>query len=339
MAAATEFGRLPDGSDVREITIRNGDLTASIITLGAVIRDVRLAGVDNPLVLGFDDLDSYLKYSPHFGATVGRVANRTADGRMTIDGTVYQLQLNEGGRTHLHGGAGGFGNLNWRLVDHDDASVTLGLTSEDGDQGYPGRLDVTLRYSIEAPATFRLEAEATTDAPTAVNLAQHTYFNLDGSAEIFDHEARIFADAYTPIDERMIPTGEIRPVDGTDYDFREFRPIRRVVDGERFIYDTNMVVGMEKAAAPRPLARLRSPVNGVELAVDSTEPGVQFYDGNMMKTIPVPGLGGRHYDVGGGVCFEPQLFPDAINHPNFASTILRPGETYRQTTLFGFSRG
>jgi aldose 1-epimerase len=339
MADAAGFGRLPDGTEIQEITIGRGDLSASIITLGAVIRDVRLAGVDNPLVLGFDDLDSYLKHSPHFGATVGRLANRTADGRITIDGKVHQLQLNEGGRTHLHGGAGGFGHRNWRLVAHDDASVTLGLTSEDGDQGYPGRLEVTLRYAIEAPATFRLEAEATTDAPTAVNLAQHSYFNLDGSGVIYDHEARIFADAYTPIDGRMIPTGEIRSVAGTDYDFRQFRPIRRVVGGERFLYDINMVVAMDKAAEPRPLARLRSPRNGVELAVHSTEPGVQFYDGNMMKTIPVPGLGGRHYDVGAGVCFEPQLFPDAANHPDFASTILRPGETYRQTTLFSFSRG
>jgi aldose 1-epimerase len=155
---------------------------------------------------------------------------------------------------------------------------------------------------------------------------------------VLDHEAQIFADAYTPVDELLIPTGEIRPVDGTPYDFRAWRPIRREVDGQRVAYDTNMVVAMEKAADPRPLARLRSPRNGVVLAVASTEPGVQFYDGNMMTTIPVPGLGGRRYAVNAGACFEAQLFPDSPNHPNFASPLLRPGETYRQLTTFSFSR-
>lgn len=337
--AARHFGQLPDGTEIEEITIGAGDLAVSIITRGAVIRDIRLAGVDHPLVLGFDDLDGYLHHSPYFGAVAGRFANRIAGGRLTIDGTTYQLQLNEGGKTHLHGGAHGFGVRVWRLVSHDDRSVTLALTSEDGDQGYPGRLDVTCRYAIEAPGTLTFDVEATTDAPTVVNLAQHTYFNLDDSAEVLDHEARIFADAYTPVDALLIPTGEIRPVDGTPYDFREWRPIRNVVDGKRVAYDTNMVVAMEKAAAPRPLARLRSPRNGVELAVGSTEPGVQFYDGNMMKArIPVPGLGGRHYAVCSGVCFEAQLFPDAPNQPDFASPTLRPGETYRQITTFSFSR-
>jgi aldose 1-epimerase len=172
--AAESFGHLPDGSAIEQVTIGAGDLSASIITYGAVIRDIRLAGVDHPLVLGFDDLDGYLNHSPYFGAVAGRFANRIAGGRITIDGVDYQLQLNENGRTHLHGGAKGFGVRTWRLVSHDERSVTLALTSEDGDQGYPGRLEVTCRYVIEAPGTLRFETEATTDAPTIVNLAQHT---------------------------------------------------------------------------------------------------------------------------------------------------------------------
>jgi len=337
MAAATRFGELPDGSEIQEVSIGGGDLSVSVITLGAVIRDVRLAGVDHPLVLGFDDLDSYVKHSPHFGALVGRFANRIGGGHLTIDGHAYQLQLNENGRNHLHGGAGGFGGLPWRLVAHDDRSVTLGLTSPDGDQGYPGRVEVTCRYSIETPATLTIEAEATTDAPTIVNLAQHTYFNLDDSPEILDHEAEIHADAYTPVDDDKIPTGEIRSVAGTPFDFRQLRTIRRQVDGERFLYDVNMVVARQTVSAPRPVARLRSPLNGVEVVIASTEPGVQFYDGQSMN-VPVPGLGGRRYGVSSGVCFEPQLFPDAPNHPGFPNAVLRPGETYRQTTLFSFSK-
>ncbi|MCP4386249.1 MAG: galactose mutarotase [Hyphomicrobiales bacterium] len=334
---ATRFGQLPDGSDVLEVQIADGELTASIITFGGVIRDIRLADIDHPLVLGFDDLDSYYHHSPFFGALVGRTANRTAGGRLEIGDKVHQLHLNEAGRTHLHGGAEGFGRQNWRLVEHDGASVTLGLVSEDGHQGYPGRVEVTCRYAIKAPGSLILEAIAVTDAPTAVNLAQHSYFNLDAAASILDHEVQIFADAYTPVDDQRIPTGEIQPVAGTPYDFRKPRPIRWAHDGQRFAYDINMVIDRSKAEDPRPLARLRSPVNGVELAVHSTEPGVQFYDGNMMD-VKVPGLGGRRYDVCSGVCFEPQLFPDAPNQPDFPTTLLSPGETYRQITEFAFTR-
>lgn len=336
-AATTRFGELPDGSQIEEVTIAGGDLSVSVITLGAVIRDIRFAGIDHPLVLGFDDLDSYVKHSPHFGALVGRFANRIGRGHLVIDGHAYQLQLNENGRNHLHGGAGGFGNIPWRLVDHDGRSVTLGLTSPDGDQGYPGRVEVTCRYAIETPATLRIEAEATTDAPTVVNLTNHTYFNLDNSPEILEHEAEIHADAYTPVDDDKIPTGEIRSVVGTPFDFRELRTIRRQVDGEHFLYDVNMVIARQRATSPRPVARLRSPLNGVEVAIASTEPGVQFYDGQSI-VVPVPGMGGRHYGAFSGVCFEPQVFPNSPNHPGFPNAVLRPGETYRQTTLFSFSK-
>ncbi len=335
--AASTFGTLEDGTEIEEVTIADGDLSLRIITYGAIIRDVRLAGIDHPLVLGFDSLDDYVRHSPHCGAVAGRSANRIGGGRLTIDGIPYQLTRNEGGLNHLHGGNNGFGKRPWRLVEHTPASVTLALSAKDGEDGYPGNVETRLRYIVEAPGTLRMEAEAVTDAPTVVNLAQHTYFNLDNSPDILDHEAQIFADAYTPTDAGKIPTGEIRPVDGSDYDFREMRAIRRMSDGKRVEYDLNFVVGMEKAKAPRPAARLESKKSGVRLDVSSTEPGVQFYDGCMMN-VTVPGLGGKTYPLNGGCCFEPGFFPDAPNHPNFASSVLRPGDTYRQTTLFAFSR-
>lgn len=332
------FGRLPDGSAVEEVTIAAGDLQVKVITFGAVIRDIRLAGFDHPLVLGFDNLDAYLNHSPYFGAVVGRFANRIGGGRIKIDGKEYRLPVNEHGRTQLHGGAEGFSRQNWRIVDLGADSVTLALTSPDGDQGYPGKLEAICRYTIEATATLRFDAEATTDAPTIVNLAQHSYFNLDGSADILDHRVRIDADAYTPTDAYLVPTGEIRAVDRSGFDRRTLAPIRLMQNGKRFAYDINYVVSPMKAAAPRHQARLESEKSGVALDVWSTEPGVQFYDGSYVD-VAVPGLDGRRYGANAGCCFEPQLFPDAPNHPEFPSAVVRPGETYRQTTRFAFSRG
>ncbi len=332
------FGTIPDGEEVREVAIAAGDLSARILTWGAVIRDLRLAGFDHPLVLGFDRLDHYLNHSAHFGAVAGRSANRIGQGRFSIDGRQYQVSLNEKGRHHLHGGFHGFGVRPWRLIDHNAASVTLAIDSPDGDEGYPGRVAARVRYIVEAPATLRLEAEAITDAPTLVNLAQHSYFNLDDSPDILDHQVRIFAEAYTPTDADDIPTGEIVAVAGSVFDFRAPRPIRQMRRGERVTLDKNFVVDRKKAATPRPHVRLHSLKNGLTLDIASTEPGVQFYDGYKLS-IPVPGLGGRRYGVSAGCCFEPQVFPDAPSHTGFPSSILRPGETYRQSTQYVFARG
>ena len=330
-------GRTPDGEEIREAVIAAGDLTVRVITLGAVIRDIRLAGVAHPLVLGFDRLDDYIANSPYFGAVVGRSANRINHGRFSIDGHTYQLPCNERGRNHLHGGAHGFGVRPWRLVASDASSVTLAIDSPDGEEGYPGAVAAELRYVVEAPGTLRMEIAASTDAPTLVNLAQHSYFNLDDSPTILDHQVRIFADAYTPTDADDIPTGEVVAVAGSVYDFRAMRPIRQVRSGERVIFDKNFVIDRAKAAAPRPHARLQSLKSGIALDIASTEPGCQFYDGYMIRA-PGPGIDGRSYAANSGCCFEPQLFPDAPNHPTFTSSILRPGETYRQTTEYVFSR-
>jgi aldose 1-epimerase len=328
---------MPDGDEIGEVVISAGEITATFITFGAVIRDVRLAGVDHPLVLGFDNADDYLRHSPDFGAIVGRSANRIAHGRFAIDGRTCQVSLNEKDRQHLHGGFMGFGKRNWHLVEHDSAAVTLAILSPDGEEGYPGKVEATIRYSVETPATIRMVATAVTDAPTLVNLAQHSYFNLDDSPDILDHRVQIVADSYTPTDADDIPTGEVFTVAGSDFDFRTPRPVRRMRDGVRVVYDKNFVIDRRKSAAPRPHARLISPVNGLSLLVESTEPGLQFYDGVFIN-VPAAGLGGRRYRVNGGCCFEPQFFPDAPNHPNFLSSVLRPGETYRQTTTFAFAR-
>ena len=335
--ALTVFGRMPDGDEIGEIVIAAGDITATIITFGAVIRDVRLAGLGHPLVLGFDNAEDYLQHSPDFGALVGRSANRIAHGRFPIDGRTCQVSLNEKNRQHLHGGFKGFGKRNWRRVEHNDTAVTLTILSPDGEEGYPGKVEATVRYSVEKPGTIRMVATAVTDAPTLVNLAQHSYFNLDDSPDILDHRVQILADSYTPTDADNIPTGEVLAVAGSDFDFRAPRPIRRMRDGVRVVYDKNFVIDRRKSAVPRPHSRLVSTVSGVSLSVESTEPGLQFYDGVSMN-VPATGLGGRRYRVNGGCCFEPQFFPDSPNHPNFPSSILRPGETYRQTTTFAFAR-
>jgi aldose 1-epimerase len=331
------FGRLPDGTEVHEVTIAAGDLTVTVLTIGAVIRDIRLAGIDHPLVLGFDKAEDYVLHSPHCGAVCGRSGNRIGAGRFSIDGKQYQVSLNDKGRNHLHGGFNGFSRRNWTLVASNATSVTLAIVAADGEEGYPGRVEAQVRYSVEAGNVIRMEATAVTDAPTLVNLVQHSYFNLDDSSDILDHLVQILADAYTPTDAYLIPTGEILAVAGSNFDFRTPRPIRKMRGNDRVKYDLNYVVARQRAATPREQARLTSLKNGVTLSVASTEPGVQLYDG-MSMNITVPGLGGRHYAVNGGVCLESQLFPDAPNHPGFPSSILRPGETYRQISTYTFSR-
>jgi len=250
-----------------------------------------------------------------------------------------QLSLNEDGRNHLHGGFKGFGHRAWRLADSSRQDVTLEISSADGEEGYPGNVEVRCRYSVETPATLLVDFEATTDAPTLVNLAQHTYFNLSGDEHILSHRVMIHADAYTPVDDSLIPTGAIVPVADTAYDLRKMRAIRQESGGNPVKYDINYAISAERAPAPRPVACLESPAGDVAVDIASTEPGLQFYDGNMMKPIPVPGLDGRRYGVHGGCCFEPQFYPDSPNHPGFPSAVLRPGVTYRQATRYIFSGG
>jgi aldose 1-epimerase len=327
------FGSLADGTEVQEVTIEGGGLSVDVLTLGAVIRHIRVDTPDGPrpVVLGFDRLDHYLDHSPYFGAVAGRCANRTRGGDLPIDGRHFQLDRNEAGRTHLHGGRGGFGARVWSIVDRADDAVTLELVSADGDQGYPGTVIARCRYAATGEGRLTIDLTAVTDAPTAVNLATHSYFDLDRGETILDHVLTIAADAVTPVDEALVPTGAVTPVAGTALDFRTSQPVG-VAGGS---LDLNYVLADAPRPEPRFAARLEGAVSGLSLEVWTTEPGLQVYDGNMMA-VPVPGADGREVRRNGGICLEPQRWPDAVHHPDFPNVILRPGETYRQRTEYRF---
>ncbi len=333
------FGWLANGTEIAEITIAAGDLHAKILTWGAVVRDLRLDGVPHPLVLGLNSIEDYVAHSPHFGATAGRFANRIADGRFKLDGRTIELETNENDRTHLHGGGEyGFGKRPWTLREATDSSALLELVSPDGEAGYPGTLTARCRYEIRPPGTLHIELTAATDAATIVNLAHHGYFNLSGAADILEHNLKIAADAYTPVDDDLIPTGEIRAVADTPYDFGALRPIRLKEDGERVRYDHNFALAETARPEPAFAVRAETADGSVAMTMLTTEPGVQFYDGAKVD-CPVPGLDGRRYGSSAGFCLEAQRFPDAPNHPNFPNAVLRPGETYRQVTEYRFEQG
>jgi aldose 1-epimerase len=310
--------------------------SAKILTWGAVLRDLVVPSAKGPqrVVLGLNTLDDYRAHSPHFGAVPGRFANRIANGRFTLDGVEYQLDRKPGEKHTLHGGPNGFGHRLWKLGAYDASSVSLSLESPDGDAGFPGALTATCVYRMLEPATLRVELSAVADKPTIVNLTQHSYFNLDGAADVLDHELTLFADFYTPTDADLIPTGEIRTVAGTPYDFRA---ARRVRDASLTPYDTNFVASRQLGAdGLAPIAQVRSPINGLTLSLFSTEPGVQFYDAATLN-CPAPGLDGRHYGAHAGLCLEPQAFPDSPSRRHFTDRVVRPGATYRHVSEFRFA--
>lgn len=328
------FGTL-EGEDVIEVTIRSkGGAEARIITFGAVIRDLVVPSAQGPqpVCLGLETIAHYVEHSPHFGAVAGRVANRIAGGRFPLDGRIYDVPRNERGVNCLHGGDRGFGTRNWTVAATAPDSVTLTLHSADGDEGFPGAVEATCIYTMLEPATLRCELTATTDAPTVVNLTNHAYFNLDGSADVRDHLLTMHASARTPLDADLIPTGEIAPVAGTPYDFRTERPLRNPAGQS---YDTNYVLDRTGGGLVHG-ARVRSAASGLTMDVYTDQLGLQLYDAGSLD-CPVPGLRGAHYGRHAGLCLEAQLFPDAPNHPNFPSITLRPGTTYRNVTEFRFS--
>lgn len=329
-----DFGKLPDGDIVQEVALKKGALEAKVLTFGAIIRDLKVNG--QTVVLGFDDLQSYLDHSPYFGAIVGRCANRIAGGRFAIDGTTWQVDQNERVHHHLHGGAKGFSHRNWTLEQHDKASVLLKLVSEDGDMGYPGRVEVLVRYTLTGSGALRVKMTATTDKTTPVNLAQHSYFNLDGSKTVLDHTLEIASDSYLPVDEELIPTGEIRKVAWTPYDFQDGRKLRRKAGEESVVYDHNFCLADVPRDAPAFAAALEDGGGDMRMEVWTTEPGLQLYNATYMN-VPVPGLNGRVYEKHGGVCLEAQRWPDGLNQPGFPNVLLKPRETYNHVTEFRFS--
>jgi aldose 1-epimerase len=342
----TLFGQLDDGTPIHEVTLRApSGAQACVVEWGAVLRDLQVPcrGGLQRTVLGFPRFADYPAHSPHMGAIAGRYANRIGGGRFTLDGQDYSLPLNQDGRHSAHGGGKGFGKRPWTIVHHDEASVTLALVSPAGDAGYPGTLDVTCRYRLVGEATLQVALQATTDAPTVVNLCNHPYFNLDGADDILAHELLVAADVMIPVDADLIPDGAVARVAGTPFDFRTPRPIRcDGPDGDRVRYDhafflrrTRLEPVAHDGLALAHAATLRSAANGLAMEIWTTEPALQVYDGAKLNT-PVPGHDGRTYGACAGIALEAQHAPNAPNIAHFPTTVLRPGAIYRQVTEYRF---
>jgi aldose 1-epimerase len=344
----TSFGAALDGQAVDAFMLTNArGVEVRAMTFGATIVSVKTpdrAGRLADIALGFDGLEGYLAGSQYFGAVVGRYANRIAHGRFTLDGTTYHLATNDG-PNHLHGGITGFDKVVWAGTPFETdggVGVTFSYTSPDGEEGYPGALYARVRYTLTDGGALVVDYEATTDKATPVNLTQHTYFNLVGDAarDVLDHELQIDADAFTPVDSTLIPTGVIAPVEGTPLDFRKRIAIgARIGQDDQQLhigggYDHNFVLRREGPGLVR-AARVVEPSGGRTLEVLTTEPGLQFYSGNFLGGTSA-GKGGRVYGSRYGFCLETQHYPDSPNHPSFPSTILRPGAAYRSTTVFRF---
>ena len=331
------FGRLPDGTAISEIRLANASgASASILTFGAALRDLVVPvpnGEPRRVVLGFRELDGYLENNRFLGVTAGRHASRIGDGHLAIDGREYQLSLNEGG-VHLHGGVTGFSRKPWQILESDEQSVTLGLISPDGDDGYPGTLDVRCTYRLLEPGTIHITMTATTDAPTVVSLAHHSYFSLLPGATSREHRLQFAASGYTPFSPELVPSGEIASVTGTPYDFRTPRPVSDPAGDPDFDYDCCLVLDRSGEGLLR-AARLEAPDGSLAMDVHTTEPCLVFYDGAGLAP-DFTGLDGVPYQAHAGLCLEPMRFPDSPNQPTFPSAILRPGEIYRQETEYRF---
>lgn len=351
-AERSPAGVLDDGTAVEAIKLKakNG-VSATILTYGATLQSVVMPdrnGRPADVVLGYDTLDSYVKHPNFFGVTVGRYANRIAGGRFTLDSQTYQLPLNDG-ENSLHGGGKGFDKQLWRVASLKSGPVArLVLThiSPDGESGYPGRLETTVTYSLDEAGALTISFEAKTDKPTIVNMTNHAIFNMagEGAADgALGNVLTIPARAYTPVNEKLIPTGELRAVEGTVFDFRQ---PRRIADAIRDGRDPQIVYGrgydhnfaLDKGITRQPelAARLEDPASGRVLDVLSTEPGVQFYAGNFLDGTLI-GKSGHLYRMGDGIALEPQKFPDAPNQPSFVSARVDPGKPYRHVMIYRFS--
>jgi aldose 1-epimerase len=339
------FGKTKDGEPVELFTLTNSHgLKARVMTWGATLVSMQTpdrAGKLADITLGFDTLDGWLGAHPFFGSTAGRYANRIAKGKFTLDGKEYTLATNNGAN-HLHGGIKGFDKKNWSAEMLSGANgVRFSTTSPDGDEGYPGALKATVIYSLTDDNALRIDYEATTDKPTVLNLTNHAYWNLAGAGagDILGHELTLHASKFTPVDDGSIPTGKIEPVSGGPMDFTKAKGIGKEIaqlTGTPGGYDHNFVIDKTEPRALSPAAELYDPKSGRVMKVSTMEPGVQFYTGNYLDGT-VTGKGGKVYKKNFGVCLETQHFPDSPNQPTFPSTVLRPGETYRTTTVHKFS--
>ena len=342
-AVKADFGKLPDGRTVHVYTLANKNgLIAKVMTYGATLIELHVpdrAGRLADIVLGFDNLEAYLKGHPFMGSTVGRVANRIAKGTFTLDGKTYKTPINNAPNT-LHGGPQGFDKKLWSgrpLKTAYGPAVMLTYRSKNGEQGFPGNLNVKVIYTLTNDNTLRIDYEATTDKATPLNLTHHSYFNLAGKGSILDHVLTINADRYVPVDANLIPTGALTPVEGTPYDFRQPHTIgERIsqIGNEPEGYDHTYVLN-GAAGALKYTAKVQETSTGRVMKIWTTEPGVQLYTGNFLDGT-LTGKGGFVYDAHTGFSLETQHFPDSINQPKFPSTVLRPGKTYRQRTVHQF---
>jgi aldose 1-epimerase len=345
----SEFGKTKDGTPVQLYTLTNAQgMKATISNYGGTITTLRVPdrnGKVADVVLGFDSIDGYLTRHPYFGCIVGRYANRIAKGTFTLEGKKYTLAKNNG-ENHLHGGLKGFDAQVWQAEEiktDRGPALKLTYTSPDGEEGYPGTMKAAVTYTLTAENELRIDYHAATDKPTVLNLTNHSYFNLagQGSGDILQHEVLLNADRFTPVDSTLIPTGELRPVAGTPMDFRASTPIGKRIDADdeqiRYGkgYDHNWVLN-KKPDELALAARVYEPTSGRVLEVLTTEPGVQLYCGNFLDGTVV-GKGGKAYKHRYGFCLETQHFPDSPNQPNFPSTVLRPGQEFKSTTVFKFS--
>ena len=351
-ADRSRFGTTTDGAAVDAVTLANGrGMRVRVISYGAILQSVMVPdrrGRIADVALGYADMTGYIKAPNYFGATVGRYANRIRSGRFTIDGRAYSLATNNKGNA-LHGGLRGFDKRLWQIVEvagGATAHVTLGYTSADGEEGYPGTLRVTATYSLNEKNELMLDYKAVTDKPTIVNITNHSFWNLageDAGKTIYDTVLTVPAETTTPVDATLIPTGAFRPVAGTPLDFRKPTPIGarirdarddQIVFGQG--YDENYVIARDVAATPRLQARIEEPSSGRSLEISSNQPGVQIYTGNFLDGTAI-GKSGHAYRQGDGIAMEPQVFPDTPNRPEFGSARLDPGQTYRNVIIYHFS--
>lgn len=351
-AQRAPFGTLPDGTAIEAVTLRNAHgISARIITYGATLQALLAPdrhGKQADVALGYDDLTGYVAHPNYFGATIGRFANRIGGARFTLAGKTYRLSVNDKPNS-LHGGLKGFDKQVWHIESVQSAptaSVTLTLTSAAGDQGYPGTLKVTERYALDEAGALSLEYSATTDAPTVVNLTNHSLFNLAGEGApggALDERLRIPASHYSPVDATLIPTGVLQPVAGTVFDFTRGRILREGIRDGRDAqivagrgYDHNFALDAGLTPEPKLAARLEDPRSGRVLEVWSTQPGLQVYTGNFLDGTRI-GKQGHLYRMGDGIALEPQKFPNAPNDPKAVSARLDPGSTYHHLMIFRLS--
>jgi aldose 1-epimerase len=347
--AKQAFGKMPDGAQIDVYTLSEGKVEARIITYGGIVVSLKTpdkSGKVDDIVLGFDNLDQYVKVSnapgnPFFGALIGRYGNRIGNAQFKLEGKEYHVPANDG-KNSLHGGPHGFNNQVWKGKEIPNG-VELTYLSKDGEAGYPGNLSVTVRYTLIGSA-LHIDYSATTDKPTVLNLTNHSYFNLagQGNGDILNHELTLHASKFTPVDSTLIPTGELRPVANTPFDFLKAHGIgeRINVDDEQLKiakgYDHNWVIDSQGAGKLTSTAEVYEPTTGRVLRVSTTQPGVQFYTGNFLDGS-IKGKEGKTYVHRGGFCLETQHFPDSPNHPKFPTTELKPGQRFHSVTVFSFS--